>query len=66
MEKLFESFDHECATTYVDKDNVKLPISIAKGFSEFDPEKDAQFSDVFERADNEMYKNKRIMKSSRN
>ena len=48
----------------MDKDNVKLPISIAKGFAEFDPQKDTQFSDVFERADSEMYKNKKIMKDS--
>ena len=31
---------------------------------EFDSDKDTQFSDVFERADSEMYKNKRIMKAS--
>ena len=65
-EQLFAKFDSECATTYVEKDNVKFPISIAKGFSEFDPEKDTQFSEVFERADSEMYKNKRIMKASKN
>jgi diguanylate cyclase (GGDEF)-like protein len=63
-EELFAKFDSECATTYAAKDNVKLPISIAKGFSEFIPNKDTLFLDVFERADSEMYKNKRIMKSS--
>jgi diguanylate cyclase (GGDEF)-like protein len=64
IKKLFESFDSECATTYVDKDNVKFPVSVAKGFAEFDSEKDTQFSDVFERADGEMYKNKRITKTA--
>jgi predicted signal transduction protein with EAL and GGDEF domain len=49
----------------VDKENVRFPISIAKGFSVFNPEKDTQFSDVFERADYEMYKNKRTMKASK-
>ena len=61
---LFASLDLECATTFVEKDNARVPVSIAKGFSAFDPEKDTQFSDVFERADSEMYKNKRSMKVS--
>jgi diguanylate cyclase (GGDEF)-like protein len=63
---LFASFDLKCATTYVDKENVRFPISIAKGFSAFNPEKDTQFSDVFERADYEMYKTKRTMKAFEN
>ena len=62
VKKLFESFDAECATTYVGKDDVKFPVSIAKGFAEFDADRDTQFSDVFERADSEMYRNKRDMK----
>ena len=66
MKKLFENFDSECAKTYIDKDNVKFPISIAKGFAEFDTDNDTHFSDVFERADSEMYKNKRSMKASNN
>lgn len=61
---LFERLDTECATTCVDKDNVKIGVSIAKGFAEFDPDKDTQFSDVFERADSEMYKNKKLMKEA--
>ena len=65
-EKLLAKLDLECAMTYVDKNNVTLPISIAKGFSEFDPEKDTHFSNVFERADREMYKDKRIMKALKN
>ena len=65
-EVLFAILDSECAKTYVDKDNIRFPISVAKGFSEFDPDKDTEFSDVFERADSEMYKNKRIMKSLNN
>ncbi len=62
IETLFENLDDACKSKYIDKDNRKLPIRIAKGFSRFDPEKDTQFSDVFERADSEMYKNKRDMK----
>ena len=63
---LFKSFDSICLATLVNKDNVKFPLRIAKGFSKFDPEKDTQFSDVFERADTEMYKNKKNMKISTN
>ena len=63
---LFERFDSTCLATYVVKDNVRFSVSIAKGFSEFYPGKDTQFSDVFERADSEMYKNKRDMKIANN
>ena len=59
---LFNAFDMECTRTFVETNSTKLPISIAKGFSMFDPTKDTQFSDVFGRADEEMYKNKKIMK----
>ena len=63
---LFTNFDSQCATTYIENDNVKFPISVAKGFSKFDCTTDSQFLEVFERADSEMYKNKRTMKSSNN
>ena len=66
IEELLERFDAECRGTFVEKENIKLPISIAKGFSIFDPERDTQFSDVFGRADNEMYQNKRLMKEENN
>ena len=67
MKKLFDAFDYECATTYIDvgKDNEKFPISIAKGYAEYKAsEGDTRFADVFERADNEMYRNKRLMKEA--
>lgn len=59
---LFEKFDEACANAFVDLETEKLPIHIAKGFSIFDPATDTQFSDVFNRADDEMYKNKKSMK----
>ena len=64
-EELFATLESECAMVYVDNGNVKIPVSIAKGFSKFDSDKDTQFSDVFERADSEMYKNKKAMKASK-
>ena len=63
---LFASFDSQCATACIEKENLKIPVSIAKGFSKFNCKTDSQFLDVFERADSEMYKNKRNMKSSNN
>ena len=65
MEKLFDILDSKCEETYVNKDNVRFPVSVAKGFSKFDPDTDTQFADVFKRADIEMYRNKRWMKASK-
>ena len=62
IEALFMDFDSKCSETHIFKDNVRFSVSIAKGFAEFEPDKDTQFSDVFERADREMYKNKRDIK----
>lgn len=61
-EKLFEQFYLQCANTFIEKEKVKIPISIAKGFAMFDSKKDAYFIDVFKRADDAMYENKRQMK----
>ena len=66
IQTLFERFDAACATAYVEKDNEKFPISIAKGFAQFDPDKDTLFLDVFKRADRDMYRNKRLMKEVNN
>ena len=61
-EALFERFETDCANTTVEVNDAVLSISIAKGFSIFDPAKDTQFSDVFNRADEEMYRNKKTIK----
>ena len=49
--------------TVVETDTDNIMLSIAKGFAKYDPAKDKQFVDVFNRADEEMYKNKRKMKA---
>lgn len=59
---LFAKFEEECANALVETDQATLRLSIAKGFSMFDPTTDTKFSDVFNRADNEMYKNKNATK----
>ena len=46
--------------TYAKEENI--PISIAKGFARYDSEKDTNFIDVFNKADDAMYENKRKIK----
>ena len=60
-EKLFVQLDLECAKTFVEKRG-NIPISIARGFARYDLDKDLNFNDVFKRADNAMYENKRKSK----
>ena len=62
---LLAKFESKCDSTFVDTDSAKIPVCIAKGFSVFNSATDTQFSDVFNRADDEMYKNKKIMKAAR-
>ena len=64
IDTLFMQFESDCANAYVEAGTVNLPISIARGFSTFNSATDTRFSDVFNRADNEMYKNKKIMKTT--
>ena len=63
-ENLFIKFDSKCANTFIEKEGVKIPISIAIGFSRFDTNNDLSFADVFKRADEAMYENKRKSKCS--
>ena len=60
-EKLFAQFDVECAKARI-KGNGEKTISIARGFALFESDKDFCFNDVFKRADNAMYENKRKSK----
>jgi diguanylate cyclase (GGDEF)-like protein len=55
---LFALLDAECAKTHIDE-NEEIDISIARGFAKFDAHTDLHFNDVFKRADNAMYENKR-------
>ena len=62
--ELIEKFDLECISASVNIGEKEVPISIAKGFAVYDPETDSDFSDVFNRADDDMYRNKRKMKAA--
>ena len=61
---LITAFEAECKNTYAEEENIKLNVSIAKGFSKFNAETDTQFEDVFKRADAAMYTNKKDIKFS--
>ena len=61
--ELFHNFEQGCTEAVVKVDTENISLSIAKGFSRYDPTADKQFVDVFNRADEEMYKNKRKMKA---
>lgn len=63
-EKLFAQLDLECAKTRIEEKG-EIPISIARGFAMFDADKDLRFNDVFKRADNAMYENKRKNKKQK-
>lgn len=56
--KLFEQFEFNCANTFIEEENTKIPISIASGFARFNSDKDFCFANVFKRADTAMYENK--------
>jgi diguanylate cyclase (GGDEF)-like protein len=60
-EELFMKFDSICAKTHLEETG-ETSISIARGFAMFDPDKDLCFNDVFKRADNAMYEDKRKSK----
>ncbi len=62
MEELFMKFDEECRNKSIETEKENIPVSIAKGFARYDSEKDSNFIDVFNRADDAMYENKREIK----
>lgn len=62
LEELLKKFDEECLSQSIETDEENIPISIAKGFAMYDSEKDSSFIDVFNKADDAMYENKREIK----
>jgi diguanylate cyclase (GGDEF)-like protein len=60
--KLFEQFASRCSNLFIGKEE-KIQLRIALGFAEFDPSADGCFEDVFKRADDAMYENKRKTKN---
>ena len=59
---LLKKLDDEASNETITVDKEVIPISIAKGFAKYEPQKDTNFIDVFNRADDAMYDDKREMK----
>ena len=62
LEERLEVFDEECKNKSVKTEKETISVSIAKGFARYDAKKDENFIDVFNRADDAMYENKREIK----
>ncbi len=60
---LLEEMDERCRTEFIESDGEKIQISVAHGVAVYDSQKDKSVTDVFNRADDAMYENKRAMKS---
>lgn len=61
--ELCKKLDLACANKCIRTDTETIQISIARGFARYNPAVDEQFADVFNRADDAMYRNKKEMKS---
>lgn len=64
-EKLLNNLVENCANTFVEETDHKIPVRIAGGFAKFDLDSDSRFLDVFKRADDAMYENKGKIKSDK-
>ena len=64
--ELLEKFEIEMNQTYIELEEQRLPVKIALGISVFNPETDQNYNEVFQRADDLMYKNKAEMKRKEN
>lgn len=64
LDELIERFKEKCNEASVSADDHNIPISIACGSAVYNPKNDKTFLDVFNRADEAMYENKRKMKES--
>ena len=62
---LIENMDAAFSADYICVNDGIIPVSIARGVAVFDPDVDRGYSDVFERADHAMYKNKAEIKAQR-
>ncbi len=63
-EMLCAQFDQECASACIEAEEERIPIRVARGFAKYEADTDRTFVDVFNRADDAMYKHKREMKST--
>ena len=62
VDALFDELDEKLDNTKINAGSRIINVSLAKGFAEYEPGRDVEFIDVFNRADDRMYINKRSMK----
>jgi diguanylate cyclase (GGDEF)-like protein len=62
---LIKKFDNECKTRFIELKDVKLPISLARGFAVYNPDIDHTFKDVVVHADQAMYFHKQQHKQKK-
>ena len=62
VDALFDELDEKLHNTKINAGSRIINVSLAKGFAEYEPGRDVEFIDVFNRADDRMYINKRAMK----
>ncbi len=63
-ENLLAQFGAQCENTFVEREQAKIPVRVAVGFARFDADTDLRFVDVFKRADDAMYEDKRKSKAA--
>ena len=61
---LIEELDRECAEAFIIDGVNRIPVSVARGLAEYDPETDERIEDVAKKADHRMYAHKEQVKSS--
>ncbi|MBR5308811.1 MAG: diguanylate cyclase [Clostridia bacterium] len=57
--ELMKKLEAECAKRFITADGEMLPVSLAMGYARYDSDEDTSFVDVFNKADDAMYENKR-------
>ena len=66
MQFLVADLDRDCQASFIDAGSEKISVSIARGLSVYNPDRDTNFDNVFSRADHNMYLHKDSIKSANN
>ena len=60
--ELIEKLDKACLADYITVNDLRIPISLARGVSVYDPQVDHVYDDIFNKADHAMYLHKQEYK----
>ena len=64
MQFLVAELDRDCQSSFIETGSEKISVSVARGLSVFNPDRDTNFDNVFSRADHNMYLHKESTKTS--